>query len=130
MRANLNFHYFYFIAIGAYFFRLLLAANLDQFTVYNDMNAVHAWGMNLLKNGPRDFYLSWSDYLPGYLYVTWLLASFEQWLISQSLFVRWELLFKLPSMLSDIGSALFIYLIVKKFTSQKKDKYSFHWYII
>ncbi len=120
MRANLNLRYFFFLAIGAYLFRLSLAANLDQFTVYNDMNAVHIWGINLLKYGPENFYTRWSDYLPGYLYVAWFLASFEQWLISHSLFVRWEILFKLPSIISDIGSSFFIYLIVQKFASQKK----------
>lgn len=119
MSSNSKLQFFLLLATIAYILRLVLANNFSQFTVLNDINSFHSWGINLAENGPRNFYSGWSDYLPGYLYVLWLLALLEKWLITH-LLLQWEILFKLPSILSDIGSGLFIFLIAKKFTTQKR----------
>ncbi len=120
MRIHSKLQYFILILSIAYIFRLILAHNLSEFTVINDLGTFHAWGINLAENGSRNFYTGWSDYSPGYLYVLWGLAILEKWLLLHSLPIQWEILYKIPSILTDLANTVFIYLIAQKFISSKK----------
>lgn len=120
MQTKLNLHYFILLALSAYILRLLLANFLNQFTVFSDLTTFRAWGIMVAENGFKNFYSNWSDYLPGYLYILSGLAIVEKWLVSNNLLTSWEILYKLPSILADIGIAFFIYLIARKFISTNK----------
>lgn len=79
-----------------------------------DFNTFRAWSDRLVGVGPGKFYEEWSDYLPGYLYILWLLGKV-------SALASWfpeTLLYKLPAILADIGAGVFIYLATR--TAGKK----------
>jgi dolichyl-phosphate-mannose-protein mannosyltransferase len=81
--------------------------NLDQGTFV-------AWSNILASGGFKNFYNTWSDYLPGYMYVLWLLGKINSFnLIPQ------ELLYKLPAIISDILTGGVIYLILRKYVKEK-----------
>ena len=65
-----------------------------------------SWSINLARNGLSVFYNSWSDYLPGYLYVLWFLGKIRG-------IVPDVLLYKLPAIFSDLLTGFLIYKIVK-----------------
>ncbi len=85
----------------------LLMANFG--TLYLDHNTFIAWSNNLVNIGFARFYDSWSDYLPGYLYILWLLGKIREVVQIDSV-----ILYKLPAILADILTGYFIYKIVKK----------------
>ena len=75
-----------------------------------DVNSFMAWSDILIEKGLRSFYTSvWSDYLPGYLYVLFLLGKIKEFLPINEL-----LLFKLPAILADLATGWLIFSIVKK----------------
>src|SRR3990172_10906220 len=83
-------------------------------TLQLDFNTFLAWSMRLANIPLREFYKEWSDYLPGYLYVLMIFGKINLLgLIPQTL------LYKLPAILSDLGTAIAIYLIVKRVVSKK-----------
>jgi dolichyl-phosphate-mannose-protein mannosyltransferase len=84
-------------------------------TLKLDFNTFVAWSVRLNKVGFAEFYRSWSDYLPGYLYILWLLAKIQDFLPS----FPQTLLYKLPAILADIGTGYLICLIVKKYKNKK-----------
>lgn len=96
---------------------LLLRISLHTFYTFKiDHNTFIAWGNAILRYGPSTFYSSvWSDYLPGYLYVLWIVASVEKfaWLSP-------ELLYKLPAILGDLCTIFIGYKIVLQKHSEKK----------
>jgi len=68
----------------------------------------------LVKDGFKNFYNGWSDYLPGYLYFLWGLGKVNSLgIISQSL------LYKLPANIADILTGFLIYKILKKSKGEK-----------
>jgi len=71
------------------------------------------WSNRLIEVGFSRFYDIWSDYLPGYLYILWVLGWIKEAISFPSV-----LLFKLPAILSDVLTGFLIYKIVGKF----KDK--------
>lgn len=77
-----------------------------------DHNTFIAWGRLLHQVGFSSFYQNtWSDYLPGYLYVLRFLAIIEANFKLDS-----TLLYKLPAILGDLATGLVIYKIsLKKF---------------
>lgn len=100
---------------------LIIKIPLTQyFTHYGDLITFKAWGLNLAENGFQTFYSNvWSDYLPGYLYILSLLSYIQNLFSSIGFPIKDELLFKLPSILTDFGNGLFIYLITSIYTKQK-----------
>lgn len=97
-----------FLILGAFFLRIVLS----QFgTLELDFNTFRAWSNQLVSNGFGSFYNSWSDYLPGYLYVLWLLGKISSALPS----LPQVLLYKLPAILADIGTGIFIFYAVRHF---------------
>jgi predicted membrane-bound dolichyl-phosphate-mannose-protein mannosyltransferase len=76
-----------------------------------DQNTFVAWSNILATGGFPHFYLSWSDYLPGYLYILYLLGKLK--------FIPEILLYKLPAIFADLATGYLIYVIVKKLRDQK-----------
>lgn len=81
-------------------------------TLHLDQNTFIAWSNILVGSGLHNFYNSWSDYLPGYLYVLWLLGKINA-------FVPQVLLYKLPAILSDLATGFVIYKILSKLKNEK-----------
>ncbi len=68
----------------------------------------------MVAEGFKNFYNSWSDYLPGYPYVLWLLGKINLWGLLPE-----NLLFKTPAIVSDLLTGLLIYKILSKSRSEK-----------
>ena len=99
------------VLFSALIFRLFIAS---FGTLQLDHGTFVAWANSLATGGFKSFYLGWSDYLPGYLYILWLLGKINL------LFPALEtILFKLPAILADIGTGYLIYKIVKNLKDEK-----------
>jgi predicted membrane-bound dolichyl-phosphate-mannose-protein mannosyltransferase len=100
-----------FLLFGALMLRLVLSffgtLNLDQGTFI-------AWAGMLAENGFKNFYNSWSDYFPGYLYVLFILGKIN----AVGIFPE-PLLFKLPAIIADLLTGLVIYKILYKSKGEK-----------
>lgn len=95
----------FLLAASAFMLRIILA----QFgTLLLDQNTFIAWAHSLTTNGFQLFYTSWSDYLPGYLYVLSFLSRIE------SIGIPQVVLYKLPAITADIFAGLLTYFILKK----------------
>ncbi len=106
-----------------YIFLLLIAGLVLRLifssfgTLQLDMGTFVSWANSLYTGGLKNFYNGWSDYLPGYLYVLWLLGKANSMaLIPESV------LFKLPAILADLITGVFIYKIIKKSADPKDSK--------
>src|SRR5579859_239444 len=97
-------------------FGFLLRVILSPFgTLTLDQNTFVAWSMRLASVGISKFYFgTWSDYLPGYLYVLYILGQ-----INKLNIIPFTLLYKLPGILSDIGTGYLIYRIVLKLKNER-----------
>jgi len=82
-------------------------------THYLDQNTFIAWSNILGKVGFKDFYLSWCDYLPGYLYILNVLGKINLLKIIPS-----GVLFKLPAIISDVVTGYLIYKVSKRFSKE------------
>lgn len=81
-------------------------------TLQLDYGTFTAWSHILANGGFKNFYNGWSDYLPGYLYVLWLLGKI-------SIVIPQVLLYKLPAILADLATGFLIYKILIKNKSEK-----------
>jgi predicted membrane-bound dolichyl-phosphate-mannose-protein mannosyltransferase len=72
-----------------------------------DMNTWLGWAARLREVGPAGFYsdATWTQYTPGFLYWLWLIGKLG-WLN--------ELAIKVPVILGDIGTSIFIWKMVEK----------------
>lgn len=99
------------VLLFAYIFRLGLSffgtLNLDHGTFVG-------WSNALVREGFKNFYNSWSDYLPGYLYFLWGLGKVNLLGIYPQ-----EVLYKLPANLADIFTGFLIYKILLKSKGEK-----------
>ncbi len=68
----------------------------------------------MFQDGFKSFYTSWSDYLPGYPYILWLLGRINSFGI-----IPENLLYKLPAILCDVITGFLIYKIVAKSKGEK-----------
>src|SRR3989344_8394847 len=100
-----------YVLLAGFLIRLILgnfgALRLDQGTFI-------AWSNILVRDGFPNFYNGWSDYLPGYLYVLWVLGK-----IKNLLPIPETLLYKLPAIIFDILTGALIYEIVRKIKNVK-----------
>src|SRR5258708_5583625 len=88
-------------------------------TLTLDQNTFIAWSLRLSQVGFSKFYIgNWSDYLPGYLYILDFLAK-----IANTNTIPTTLLYKLPAIISDVGTGYLIYRIVTKLKGK-------HWGLI
>lgn len=101
-------------------FAFLLRLGLAFFgTYWRDMNAWIGWSNRLLDVGFAKFYQAWCDYLPGYLYVLFLLGKVKIFLQTLKFNIPDQLLFKTPSMLADVATGYLIYKLVEKLKNKK-----------
>ncbi|MBI2007430.1 MAG: hypothetical protein HYS83_01890 [Candidatus Blackburnbacteria bacterium] len=93
----------------------LLRIFLSPFgTLENDFRTFLAWSYYVEEYGFSKFYSQWSDYLPGYIYILWVLRKLNI-VFSQ---IPSTLLYKLPAILADLGVGLFIYKAVSQFNKK------------
>lgn len=100
---------FWILAAAALVIRLVVAPYTEH---RGDMNTFIAWGRALAVEGLNGFYGGgrWCDYLPGYLYVLWICGE-----ISGTWAIEWQrLVFKIPSILADLGSAYIIWRLARR----------------
>src|SRR5258708_6328932 len=84
-------------------------------TLTLDQNTFIAWSMRLRDIGFSRFYMgNWSDYLPGYLYIINVLGH-----IGGINTLTQTLLYKLPAIISDVGTGYLIYRIVTKLKGER-----------
>ncbi|MCL4382870.1 glycosyltransferase family 39 protein [Patescibacteria group bacterium] len=83
-------------------------------TLELDVNTFIVWAGRLNEVGFTNFYDSWSDYLPGYLYILKFLGG-----VNSSWGIPKEVLFKFPGILADILTGWLIFEIVKKLKNRK-----------
>jgi len=100
------------IFFSALVFRLFIA---NFGTLQLDNGTFVAWSSSLADGGLKNFYNGWSDYLPGYLYVLWLLGKIN--LIFPSIQV---ILFKLPAIIADLLTGFIIFKILKSGKNSQK----------
>lgn len=114
MKAKINFFHIpniiYVLIIG-FLFRLFIA---NFGTLELDHGTFVSWANSLATEGLKNFYSGWSDYLPGYLYILWILGKIN--LLFPSLQV---ILFKLPAILADVATGYLIFKIISKFKNKK-----------
>ena len=90
-------------------FGLIVRLTLSFFgTLQLDHGTFVAWSINLARDGFGSFYNGWSDYLPGYPYVLWLLGK-----INSLNLLPQVVLYKLPAIVSDCLTSYLIYKILK-----------------
>lgn len=68
----------------------------------------------MVEVGFEGFYKTWSDYLPGYLYILWFLGWLKELVPISPI-----LLYKIPAILADVATGFLIYSIVKKYKNEK-----------
>ncbi len=83
-------------------------------TLMLDQNTFIAWSNILVQRGFSSFYSDWSDYLPGYLYVLWLLGKIKEFIPLPAV-----VLYKMPAIISDVLVGWLIYAIVRKIKNEK-----------
>ncbi len=101
-----------FILFGALILRLVL---LPYWTHSSDMYLWVYWSHDVARIGFDRFFdqVSWTDYLPFYFYVLFILGKLQPLLP----LIPTDSLYKLPSVLADLGTAFYIYKVL-----EEKDK--------
>jgi Gpi18-like mannosyltransferase len=100
------------VLAGALVIRLALAA-LPGFP--SDVGLFRLWAEQISFGGPGNFFAvedPAKDYAPGYLYVLWLLGDLNS--IFHFTTGQWDYVLKLPPIAADLGSAVLLYLLVRK----------------
>lgn len=102
------------IGLGAAFIlRVILALATNGYEV--DMGCFKGWALNMADVGPMNFYDSvFCDYPPGYLYILWLIGLIANVFALPYDTELFTLLIKLPAILADIGIALMIFKLCKR----------------
>ena len=92
--------------------RLALAA-LPGFA--SDVGLFRQWAEQISFGGPGNFFAvedPSKDYAPGYLYVLWFLGDLNS--IFHFTAGQWDYVLKLPPIAADLGSAVLLYLLVRR----------------
>lgn len=121
------YHKIDFNIVGLFLSALILRLFLANFgTLQLDHGTFVSWANSLALNGTSNFYDSWSDYLPGYLYVLQFLGKVNL------LFPQLQTLtFKIPAMLADLFTGLLIYRIAKeKLKSPNKKRWALGLFVL
>lgn len=106
---------------------LVVRIFLYKFGTYEwDFGTFVAWGTTIVEKGFLNFYQNtWSDYLPGYLYILALLGHVQKLFVVDQLF-----LYKFPAILADILTSYFIFQILKKEKGETWAKLGAIFYIL
>ena len=85
-------------------------------TYEGDFGAWQGWGSALSREGFSQFYdNNWCDYMPGYLYILWILNELHTAIPWLSV----DILFKLPANLSDLGISILIFIALRPIASSR-----------
>jgi Gpi18-like mannosyltransferase len=81
----------------------------------SDIDSFIAWGEQMYRVGPGNFYSSgiWTDYAPGYMYFLWLIATIKNTFLPEIEKVQYEFLFKAVPMIFDLLTGYVLFSIVK-----------------
>lgn len=94
-------------------------------TLNLDQNTFFAWSLRLNQVGLSKFYFgAWSDYLPGYLYILYILGK-----INSLNIIPLIILYKLPAITTDILTSFLIFKIVKKLKNENWAKIASCFYL-
>ena len=104
------------IIFSSFIFRILLT---PYGSLPIDFNDWVGWSDRLVMLPFSQFYKAWSDYLPGYLYVLWILGQIKLLFHSFGLKIPLEILYKFPAILADLILVFIAYKISKKYLNQK-----------
>ena len=101
------------ILLAGFLLRIYLSTLI---TYEGDFGAWQRWGRALSNDGFSQFYdKNWCDYLPGYLYILWILNELHTAMPWLSV----HILFKLPANLSDVGISILIFVVLKPIASTR-----------
>jgi len=109
---NIYLQLFLFLLIG-----FLLRIFLSTLMAYEgDFHTWQGWGSALANDGFSQFYnRNWCDYMPGYLYILWILNELHSSIPWLSVYI----LFKLPANLSDLGISILIFIVLRPIASTR-----------
>lgn len=110
----------YYLILSGFLIRLIFAS-FPGFHV--DTDTFFAWSVRAFDLGLSNFYSKdvWTNYTPGMIYLFYLLGAVrELFSISDQYFY---FVLKLPSIISDLGLAYLIYLVLSKATSKRMALY-------
>lgn len=81
----------------------------------SDIDSFIAWGEQMYRVGPANFYGSgiWTDYAPGYMYFLWFVAAIKNSFFGGINKTQYEFMFKLIPMLFDIGIGVYLYKLIE-----------------
>ncbi len=81
-----------------------------------DIACFIGWGNNVAQYGMANFYTSggFADYPPGYMYICGALATLCRWLNIPNGSDAMALLFKMPSTIADLATAILLYKLATK----------------
>ncbi len=109
-----NIFFYVLLLVSGFVLRIFLSLHG---TFRWDFDTWKKWAYSIDKVGFARFYdeVNWCDYMPGYLYVLWLLQKIH------STFPQFsdEILFKLPANIADLGISLLIFFALKRMTNVK-----------
>jgi dolichyl-phosphate-mannose-protein mannosyltransferase len=103
--------YILIILFGGLLLRLFLT---PYGTLEVDLHTFIGWSYRLVETGFSKFYSQWSDYLPGYLYILWILG-----MINKIISISPVFLYKLPAIFSDLLTGYLIYKIVQRHKNER-----------
>ena len=112
--------YFYFILLGSFVLRCILAYSYKGFLT--DTACFSAWASRVYNDGFDNFYSPdvFSDYPPGYMYVLYLLGAIKNACQLEYLSGPSLLLLRLPAILCDMATGSILYVVCKKYLSLYK----------
>src|SRR3990172_5162040 len=108
--------FFPLLLIVGFILRILFS---PSWTYEGDFGSWKGWAYGISKVGFSEFYDEyWCDYMPGYLYILWLL----QHLHTAFPMIPDTILFKLPANLSDLGISIVIFYVLRNITNVRNAK--------
>lgn len=96
------------VLLAGLFVRLWLAHAVEG--VPADLRLYVTWGNEIANDGPFNFYDTWKDYLPGYLYILGAISLVAKWFNFDQQ-AHWYVI-KTVSILADLACAYVLYLFL------------------
>ena len=105
---------FLLAAVLAVLLRVIIAMVYEGYST--DIACFKGWAIAVYETGPSGFYTSgiFADYPPGYMYVLYVLGFVRELFSIDSNGSLFTLIIKLPSIIAEIVTAVFIYKIADK----------------
>lgn len=97
------------------FLSLVIRLAVLPYGTFPDINAYREWSHKVVTDGFGNFYYTSCIYLPGYIYVLYLIGNYEKGLGGA---VSSDVVYKLPSIIADLIVVYLIYLLLKRFLSR------------